>query len=232
MVHEARMAEATGKVNSRNPVVSSPEESDGNIVPEKSANKGVATPAESMEGRTPAERNSGQEAAHRTQRRESASNGLDRVRQRAEADKTLRFNNLFHFLEVDVLRASFYELKRNAAPGLDGVTWHAYERTLEDRLPALERELHIGSFGKDILDKGSDSKLAVARKAEETDAESVDRAAFSQCPARHLRLGHYRIVPVFCVDGDNHPFSHLERPVSLHQQARTRDVDDLTEHLL
>ena len=49
MVHEARMAEATGKVNSRNPVVSSPEESDGNIVPEKSVNKGAATPADSME---------------------------------------------------------------------------------------------------------------------------------------------------------------------------------------
>ena len=78
---EAAMTEATGKANSRKPVASSPEESDGNIVPEKSANKGVATPAESMEGRTPTERNSGQEAAHRTQSRVSASNGLDRVRQ-------------------------------------------------------------------------------------------------------------------------------------------------------
>ena len=85
MVHEAPMAEATGKVNSRNPVVSSPEESDGNIVPEKSVNKGATIPAESMEGREPAERNSGQEAAHRTQNRGSASNGLGRVRQRFDA---------------------------------------------------------------------------------------------------------------------------------------------------
>jgi len=134
------------RVNSHNPVAGSPEESDGNVVPEKLANKGTAVPAESMEGRTPAERNSGHEAAYRTQKRESASIGLTRVRQRAEADKTVRFNNLFRFLKVDLLRASFYELKRKAAPGLDGVTWHEYEHKLEERLPELERELHIGSY--------------------------------------------------------------------------------------
>jgi len=80
------------------------------------------------------------------QDRNSASIGLDRVRQRAEADRTSRFCNLFHFLNADLLRASFYRLKRRAAPGLDGVTWHAYERKLEARLPELERELHIGSY--------------------------------------------------------------------------------------
>ncbi len=143
---EAAMTEATGKVNSRTPVASSPEEPDGDIVPEKSANKGAAVPAESMEGRTPTERNSGQEAAHRAQKRESASIGLARVRQRAEADKTFRFNNLFQFLKVGLLRASFYELNRKAAPGLDGVTWYEYERKLECRLPELERELHVGSY--------------------------------------------------------------------------------------
>ena len=143
---EAAMTEATGKVSSHNPAAGSPEESDGNVVPEKSANKGVTTPAESMEGRAPAERNSEHEAAHRAQNRASASNGLDRVRQRAKADKTLRFNNLFHLLNVDLLRASFYELNRKAAPGLDEVTWHEYELKLEDRLPELERELHVGSY--------------------------------------------------------------------------------------
>jgi group II intron reverse transcriptase/maturase len=91
-------------------------------------------------------RNSGQEAANRIQSRGFASNGLDRVRQRAEADKKCRFNNLFQYLKVDLLRASFYELKRGAAPGLDGKTWHEYERGLENRLPELERELHIGSY--------------------------------------------------------------------------------------
>jgi hypothetical protein len=58
MVHEAAIAVAVGKVNSRNPTARSPEESDGNVVPEKLANKGSTSPAESMEGRAPTERKS------------------------------------------------------------------------------------------------------------------------------------------------------------------------------
>ena len=143
---EAATSEATGKVSSHTPVVVSPEESDGNKVPGKSVNNGVAVPAESMEGRTPAKRNSEQEAASRMQSRIFASNGLNRVRQRAEADKLFRFNNLFHFLKTDLLRASFYELNRKAVPGVDGVSWYEYERKLEARLPELERELQIGSY--------------------------------------------------------------------------------------
>lgn len=143
---EVAEAGATGKANSRTSVARSTEESDGNKVPKKSPNKGNEDPAEVMEGKTPTERNLGQEAATRIQGRQLASNGLARVRQRAEADKTFRFNNLFHLLKADLLRESFYELKRKAAPGLDGVTWHEYEQKLETRLPELERELHIGSY--------------------------------------------------------------------------------------
>ncbi len=146
MNEKQNMTEATGKVNSRNPVVISTEESDGNIVPEKLANNGAAASAEHVEERTPTERNLGQEAAHRTQSRESASIQLARVRQRAEADKTLRFTNLFRFLKVDLLRKSYFKLRRKAAVGLDGVTWYEYECTLEERLPELERELHIGRY--------------------------------------------------------------------------------------
>jgi len=140
------MTAATRKVNSQELVDRTPEESDGNIVPEKSANRGKANPAEPMEGRTPSGRNSGQEAANRIQGREFASNGLDRVRQRAEADKNFRFNNLFQYLEANLLRKSFYELNRQAVPGLDGVSWWEYERKLESRLPELERELHTGRY--------------------------------------------------------------------------------------
>jgi RNA-directed DNA polymerase len=146
MDNKATIAEATGKASNCNPVARSPEESDGNVVPEKLTNKGTVVPAESVEGRAPTERNSAHETAHRTQSRASASIGLDRVRQRMEADKRSRFNNLFKFLKVDMLRESFYDLKRKAAPGLDGRTWHEYKRTLEERLPELERELHTGRY--------------------------------------------------------------------------------------
>ena len=143
---EVIRAEAAGKVKSQAPDVGVTEESDGNKVPGKSPNKGYEVPAEAMEGKTPTKRNLKQEAASRIQGREFASNGLDRVRQRAEADKSVRFNNLFHLLKADLLRESFYELKRNAAPGLDEVTWRDYERTLDNRLLELERELHQGSY--------------------------------------------------------------------------------------
>ncbi len=75
---EAATTEATGKVSSHTPVVVSPEESDGNIVPGKLANNGMVIPAESMEERTPAKRNLGQEAASRIQSRIVASIGLER----------------------------------------------------------------------------------------------------------------------------------------------------------
>ncbi len=39
----------------------------------------------------------------------------------------MKFTALLHHLTVDLLRESFYSLKRKAAPGVDGVTWQEYE---------------------------------------------------------------------------------------------------------
>jgi len=135
-----------GKDNIRNPMEYAVEESDDAIVPKKPANKGTAVPAEPAEESASAKRNSKQNAANRIQGRDVASNGLQRVRQRAEADKNFRFNNLFHFLKVDLLRESFYQLKRNAAAGVDGVIWDMYEQMLEVKLPELQNRLHKGSY--------------------------------------------------------------------------------------
>ena len=41
--------------------------------------------------------------------------------------KQERFTALLHHLTVELLRDSFYALKRNAAPGVDGVRWQEYE---------------------------------------------------------------------------------------------------------
>ena len=65
------------------------------------------------------------------------SQGLNGVRQVAKARKQERFTALLHHLSVDLLRDSFYALKRQAAPGVDGVTWEEYETGLEDRLVDL-----------------------------------------------------------------------------------------------
>jgi retron-type reverse transcriptase len=47
---------------------------------------------------------------------------------------------------VDLLRGSFYALKRQAAPGVDGVTWQEYEIGLEDRLADLHSRVHRGAY--------------------------------------------------------------------------------------
>ena len=49
------------------------------------------------------------------------------VREAARKDKKLRFTALLHHVTVDLLRDSFFALKRGAAPGVDGVTWQNME---------------------------------------------------------------------------------------------------------
>jgi RNA-directed DNA polymerase len=74
------------------------------------------------------------------------SQGLDGVRQAARARKQERFTTLLHHLSVGLLRDSFYALKRQASPGVDGVTWQEYETGLEDRLVDLHSRVHRGAY--------------------------------------------------------------------------------------
>jgi hypothetical protein len=56
------------------------------------------------------------------------SSGLDRVREVARRDKDARFTALLHHVTPGLLLRSFDGLKKDAAPGTDGVTWRDYER--------------------------------------------------------------------------------------------------------
>ena len=69
-----------------------------------------------------------------TQRQGEALNRLDRIREAARRDKTLRFTSLMHHITADLLRDSFNALKRDAAPGVDSVTWRQYGEELETHL--------------------------------------------------------------------------------------------------
>jgi group II intron reverse transcriptase/maturase len=53
---------------------------------------------------------------------------------------------LLHHLNVDLLRDSFYALKRKASPGVDGVTRQEYETGLEDRIIDLHSRVHRGAY--------------------------------------------------------------------------------------
>ena len=121
------------------------EKSDSGIVAEKPANKGGKPPAEWVEPRPGTKENVGQQSTHRTQGRARVAQALGRVRQAARQRKKERFTALFHHINVDTLRTAFYALKREAAPGVDGMTWRAYETDLEPRLRALHDRVQTGS---------------------------------------------------------------------------------------
>jgi group II intron reverse transcriptase/maturase len=124
----------------------SDEKSDEVVVPQKRPNKEGLPSAEAVEGRTSPKGNGGQAAAVRTQRRVAASNGLAAVRQAARQSKGVRFSALLHHITIDLLKQSYFALKRNAAPGTDGVTWRAYGENLDDKLKDLHDRMHKGSY--------------------------------------------------------------------------------------
>ena len=83
---------------------------------------------------------------HRTQSRARVSQGLRRIRQAVRQHPSQRLTALCHHLTVDCLREAYFALKRDAAPGVDGVTWEAYGQDLEPRLQDLQRRVHQGTY--------------------------------------------------------------------------------------
>jgi len=110
------------------------------------SNKGEQSSAEIGEGRSQAKENIVQSGTSPTQSGERVSQGLSGVREAAKEGKQERFTALLHHLSITLLRDSFYALKRQAAPGVDGVTWQEYETGLEDRLADLHGRVHRGAY--------------------------------------------------------------------------------------
>src|ERR1017187_3801975 len=86
------------------------------------------------------------EHTNRTQDRVIASRGLQGVREAAQRDKGLRFTTLLHHVNEKLLVDSFYLLKRQAAPGVDRVTWGEYEEGVEVRIADLHDRIHRGAY--------------------------------------------------------------------------------------
>lgn len=72
--------------------------------------------------------------------------GLEGVRNAARRDRRQRFTALLHHITPRLLVESFYALKRNAAAGVDGVTWRDYEKILPQRIQELHRQIHVGAY--------------------------------------------------------------------------------------
>ena len=136
----------SGKAQSRTPGVYAGEESDRAVIPMKPPNKEAQASAEVVEGRARTKENTSQSHTSPAQDGHGVSQGLAGVRKVARERKQERFTTLLHHLTVDLLRESYYALKRNAAPGVDGVKWSEYEEGLEDRLIDLKDRIHRGAY--------------------------------------------------------------------------------------
>ena len=121
-------------------------ESHNGIVPTKRSNAGQGGPKEIAKGRPLTKENAVEPNPCWTQSQESGPSGLDRVRQAAQRDKQLRFTALLHHVTIDLLRSRCYGLQRQAAAGVDGVTWQAYGDGLEERLADLHGRIHRGAY--------------------------------------------------------------------------------------
>lgn len=124
---------------------------------------------EHVEGRRVVEQNTQQNPARQTQSCQGsprASKGLDGVREIAKAQGDLRFTSLLHHITPSLLVESFYQLKRQAAAGIDGITWQGYEALLYERVHELHREIQAGTYRahasrRVFIDKADGKKRAL-----------------------------------------------------------------------
>jgi RNA-directed DNA polymerase len=132
------------------------EKSDSVIVAGKPANKAAHSAveqsamepaaAEPVERRAGTKGNADQQSTCRAQSRVSVSQALERIRKVAKERKKERFTALFHHISIDLLEEAFYELKENAAPGVDRLTWTDYEADLERKLEVLHDRVQRGAY--------------------------------------------------------------------------------------
>ena len=120
--------------------------SDSAIVAERPTNEAGQPAEEPEERRAETEGNAVQQSTRRAQDRESVSQALDRIRQAARQRKKEKFTALLHHISPEHLEAAFFELKENAAPGVDGLTWRAYEEGLDAKILDLHSRLHKGAY--------------------------------------------------------------------------------------
>jgi len=112
----------------------------------KPTNKAEQSVAEPVEPRTETKGNADQQSTRRAQDRASVSQALERVRQAARQRKKERFTSLLHHVDPAMLRTAFYAMKRDAAPGVDGMTWETYEQDLDRRIETLHARVQAGTY--------------------------------------------------------------------------------------
>ena len=120
------------------------QKSDRFVVPANLPNKAAA--AEAGEERERTKGNADGETRPGRSAGPGVSSELDRVRQVARQDKEARFTALLHHVTVPRLMRAFDDLEKDAAPGVDGVTWRDYEQDLFENLRDLHERVQSGRY--------------------------------------------------------------------------------------
>lgn len=123
--------------------------SDKTVVPAKFANKDGANTSAERDGGKSFSRGKprSKQNTHRAQDRESVQSALERVRKVARRDKKVQFTSLMHHIfNINMLRTSFFAMKKSASAGIDGETWSSYEENLEENLHSLSQRLQSGGY--------------------------------------------------------------------------------------
>lgn len=159
--------------------------SDRGVVPKKLPNKAagaIPAAAEAVEGRLRAEGNAfAARMSRRSSRPYDMGTALDGIRRTARGRRDVKFPGLLHHIyAIDRLRAAYHACKRNAAPGVDGQTWHGYGEALEANLLDLSDRLARGGYRPEpvrraYIDKADGSKRPLGVPALED--KIVQRAA-------------------------------------------------------
>ncbi len=126
--------------------MSAREKSDLPKVAEKRANKVASAAAELAERRGGAKENAELQSTVRTQSRAAVSQAQSRIREAVIRNRRDKLTALLHHLTVDVLRASFFGLKKFAAPGVDEMTWTEYAKGLEENLADFRSRVQTGAY--------------------------------------------------------------------------------------
>jgi RNA-directed DNA polymerase len=120
--------------------------SDRPVVPANLPNKTVEAVAEVGEGRGRAKGNTDSKTHPGHRAGSGASSALGRVREVAQRDKEVRFTALLHHVSLGRLRAAYWAIRPQAAPGVDGVTWTGYGQDLEANLQHLHGRVQAGRY--------------------------------------------------------------------------------------
>jgi hypothetical protein len=109
--------------------------------------------------------------------------GAGSIRQAAGQRKKEKFTALLHHISPEHLEAAFFELKENAAPGVDGLTWRAYEEGLDTNILDLHSRLHKGAY------RALPSRRVYIPKPDGRQRPLAEEDFLGACPMRIINAG-------------------------------------------